>query len=48
MEYLTILPSIITELLLPEDEYFLLLNNDTEIINPNCLGELLGTACEVM
>ena len=23
-------------------EYFLLLNNDTEIINPNCLEELLG------
>lgn len=41
-ESLTILPLITMVHLLQKGEYLLLLNNDTEIINPDCLEELLG------
>ena len=37
-----ILQSIIMELFFAKGEYLLLLNNDTEIINEDCLEELLG------
>ena len=45
-ESLTILRSTITAHHFAKGEYILLLNNDTEIINDDCLEELLGYCTE--